>query len=432
MTRCPPIHHDTTGYGRLVRDGHYADAPSGLWGKYDNVRRIWEDQITRFAVRPALAQLVHEARLAGRGLRIIDLGCGTGEGHDLLLRVPPGQRSERGRYVLEPEDLAVFHGIDLCPEMVAQCRARFSDDPRMRFTQADLNDCATLLRREPPYDLYYNSYGSLSHLADDGLRNLIDAIVASQQGPCALVIDVHGQYSPEWPCHWSYSRDPQAPRMQPYNMVWMYPPAERERRLAEQHDYRVRYWRGDELRDLLRSIPGLDGRMHHLSLVDRSVLVGRHMDTACFDQHARPIRRAVNTLFEFNCAVDPATLAAYTLPGSGDPAVDRFFAEYTRSWNTLLHWFTGILQGEPVPTPAELCQAGGPVPMVLEGGMQVIADAARNLAWFDPGDPEANLLQPKFGLLLRQLEFHMQRGLGCGHGLVAVLTIAGVGQPSRP
>ena len=62
----------------------------------------------------------------------------------------------------------------------------------------------------------------------------------------------------------------------------------------------------------------------------------------------------------------------------------------------------------------------------LQQGMAAIAETARHPAWFDPGDPEANLLQPQLGLLLRQLEYHMQRGLGCGHGLLAVLQVGSV------
>jgi len=414
---------DATGYGRLVRDGHYAQAPSGLWGKYDHVRRIWEDQVTRFAIRGALDEHVRQARQAGRGLRVIDLGCGSGEGWDLLCKVPVGAQAGGGRYVLGPDDLAAYHGIDLCPDMVAACCASFQDRPQASFAQGDLNDLAGHLRRLQPFDLYYNSYGSLSHLADDGLRRLVSATLDHQSGPLTLVIDVHGQFSPEWPGYWGYSRDATAPRMQPYNMVWMYPEAERARRLEEQRNYRIRYWRGEELRSFLLDIPGVGDRLRDLTLCDRSVLVGRHMDTACFDPQARPVRREVNTLFEFNTAARLDLLSVPPMPASGDATVDVFFRDYARAWDAVVSWFSNLLQGVQAPSPADLCGAGGPIPAILQQGMQAITEAARQLAWFDPGDPEANLLQPQLGLLLRQLEYHLQRGLGCGHGLLAVLQL---------
>jgi SAM-dependent methyltransferase len=414
---------DATGYGRLVRDGHYAQAPSGLWGKYDHVRRIWEDQVTRFAIRRALDEHVRQVRQAGRSLRVVDLGCGSGEGWDLLCKVPVGAQTGRGRYLLGPEDLGAYHGIDLCPDMVAACCESFRDRPQASFAQGDLNELASYLRRLQPFDLYYNSYGSLSHLADDGLRRLVSATLDHQSGPLTLVIDVHGQFSPEWPGYWGYSRDATAPRMQPYNMVWMYPEAERARRLEEQRNYRIRYWRGEELRSFLLDIPGVGDRLRDLTLCDRSVLVGRHMDTGCFDPEVRPVRREVNTLFEFNTAARLDLLSVPPMPASGDLTVDAFFRDYSRAWDAVVSWFSNLINGIQAPSPEDLCRAGGPVPIVLQQGMQAIAETARHLAWFDPGDPEANLLQPQLGLLLRQLEYHLQRGLGCGHGLLAVLQL---------
>ena len=92
----------------------------------------------------------------------------------------------------------------------------------------------------------------------------------------------------------------------------------------------------------------------------------------------------------------------------------------------MVDWFGRLIAGERTPSPAEYCAAGGPVPASLQVGMEALIEQSKRLAWFNPGDPEANLLQPQFGLLLRQLEFHMQRGLGCGHGLLAVLELGSV------
>lgn len=418
--------HDPTGYARLVGDGHYADAPSGLRGKFDNVRRSWEDQITRFAIRPALARIARQAHAAGRGVRVADLGCGAGEGLDLLLKVPVGSETARGRYLIGWDDIAAYHGLDLCPTMITQAAKRFAALPQTSFAVGDLADLGHLLRGQQPFDLYYNSYGSLSHLDDGQLRRMVDGVLTHQSGPCVLLIDVHGQYSPEWPSYWNYSRDAGAPRMQPYNMVWMYPESEREARLAEQKDYRIRYWRGDELRQYLQDIPGVAERQRSLTFVDRSILVGRHMDTACFHPGIKPLRRAVNALFEFNQISTPDDLHADLLPSTDDPHVDAFFTDYVRAWNALVDWFGRLLAGDRTPPPAEYCAAGGPVPATLREGMEALIEQSKRLAWFNPGDPEANLLQPQFGLLLRQLEFHMQRGLGCGHGLLAVLELGSV------
>ncbi len=414
---------DRTGYGRLVQDGHYAHAPSGLWGKYDNVRRIWEDQITRFAIRPALERLRRQARDEGRGLRVVDLGCGAGEGLDLLLQVPAGGDRAWGRYLLNEQDLAAYHGIDLCPNMIEQASRRCAGKPQLSFAVGDLAELGSFLAGHPSFDLYYNSYGSLSHLDDTQLRTMVADVVDHAYGPCVLLIDVHGQFSAEWPCYWNYSRDPAAARMQPYNMVWMYPASEWPDRLQQQRDYRVRYWRGEELRRFLLAVPGVAERQHALTLVDRSVLVGRHVDTGIFHPGVKPLRRAVNAMFEFNQRSDAIDLEADRLTATGDAEADGFFVDFVSAWNVLVHWFDDLGAGRQPIRAADLCAAGGPIPLALLTGMEALAEQARRLAWFDPGDPEANLLQPQFGLLLRQLEFHAQRGLGCGHGLLAVLEL---------
>lgn len=95
-------------YGHLVQKGHYVQMPSGLWGKYDNVRRCWENQITRFALQPALQRLRTRAKKEGRGLRILDMGCGSGEGWDILLHIPRCA-DDRGAnpHLLRQEDIAL-------------------------------------------------------------------------------------------------------------------------------------------------------------------------------------------------------------------------------------------------------------------------------------------------------------------------------------
>ena len=39
------------------------------------------------------------------------------------------------------------------------------------------------------------------------------------------------------------------------------------------------------------------------------------------------------------------------------------------------------------------------------------------------GNPRAGLVEPQLGYCLRELEMGLQKGLGCGHGLVAIFEI---------
>ena len=73
-------------YGEAVKSGLYAKK-TGLVGKYDNVRRYWEDEITRLFLRRHLQKLIERCQASMRRLRILDLGCGSADGYELLAGV---------------------------------------------------------------------------------------------------------------------------------------------------------------------------------------------------------------------------------------------------------------------------------------------------------------------------------------------------------
>ena len=74
-------------YTQAVKEGKYDLYVGNLFGKYDNVRTYWEDQLTRIALRPFLGELVEQRRQENRGLRIVDLGCGAGQGYEILTKI---------------------------------------------------------------------------------------------------------------------------------------------------------------------------------------------------------------------------------------------------------------------------------------------------------------------------------------------------------
>ena len=75
-----------SAYSEAVKSGLY-EKQSGLVGKYDNVRRYWEDEITRMYLRPYLQKLIDRNQSLMRRLRILDLGCGSADGYELLTGV---------------------------------------------------------------------------------------------------------------------------------------------------------------------------------------------------------------------------------------------------------------------------------------------------------------------------------------------------------
>ena len=73
-------------YTQAFQTGKY-DKATGLLGKYDNVRRFWEDQVTAIFLRPALNEMVERKKKQLERIRILDIGCGSGDGYDLIMGV---------------------------------------------------------------------------------------------------------------------------------------------------------------------------------------------------------------------------------------------------------------------------------------------------------------------------------------------------------
>lgn len=188
-------------YTQAVKEGKYDLYVGNLFGKYDNVRTYWEDQLTRIVLRPFLWNLVENQRSEEQGVRIVDLGCGAGQGYDILTKIDCrdldlGLQHKR---VLPDEDLSLFLGLDISQAMVEKGQTLFSEKPQVQFQQADLSEgLGEIKKSESPFDLYFSSYGSLSHLARQDLVKLLEDVCHHGKDGSLVVMDLIGRYSIEW------------------------------------------------------------------------------------------------------------------------------------------------------------------------------------------------------------------------------------------
>jgi len=413
------VPHQLRTYDIAVQRGDYELYTGNLYGKYDNVRVYWEDQLTRLVLRPFLTALMQRKHRALEQVRIVDLGCGTGQGYELLTQID--QRDlDLGLFhqrVMSKQDVACYLGLDLSAGMVERGNALYADDPKAHFIQGDLCEGLGAVAEEPPFDIYYSAYGSLSHLDTPDLKTLLVEIVQHGRPGSLIVLDLLGRYSLEWPCYWEAQAD--AAKYRDYSMSYLSPNAKN----GEIEHFPIRYWTGSEIEQTVAAVQAESGvGVEVRCKYDRSILVGRHIDTGEYNQQLKPIRRVVNRLHQDYMRTNPQSLIfdpALIAPHP-DPAVARFFTELVFSWNKLIHFFEQRVQHKLSLMAIEGWENFS---APLQFALMTVDRVINSTEWMWYGDPRANVIEPQLGYALRSLEHSLQRGLGCGHGLLVVLEV---------
>ncbi len=318
--------------------GDGSDAYAGAQQHYtsvsrrDWVKRAWEEPAFHRHLDAALRR-AGEHGLAS-ALDTLDVGCGTGVALDLLLAV---ESLTDGTFTLRRAT-----GLDLDEGLLAVARERFANDARMTFVTGDL----TAPPATGPHDLVLSSGVPFSHLTPDELEASLVALVrgalrdADRPAPTTalLVVDVLGRYSLEWTSRWDRAR-------------WDY----RMSFFATDVDVSstpMTTWSGDDLtRVIHRSADSADAHVVDVTLVDRSLAVGRHTMTGEYTPDLPRLRDLVDALVDPDEPVEPAALRiAVALPDA--PAhVLQHHERFIAAWNALLDAAAAL--GTPGPVLAE-------------------------------------------------------------------------------
>lgn len=407
-------------YSETVARGLYEKSRGGLFGKHDNVRAHWEDQLTQHALRPFVRERMAACSALGRGLRVLDLGCGAGQGYELLTQIRHDDLSleEHQRHVLEPSELELYLGIDLSPSMVLQGQANYRELKQVQFAEVDLREGLGAASQQRGFDIYFSSYGALSHLSASELEGRL-VEVARHAAPGALVVlDLIGRYSLEWPAYWQARTETE--KVRPYSMSYLF--AEEERARGEIESFPLRFWTGREVRELCRKVSseakvGIGVR----ELFDRSIFVGRHVDTGEYGARLPPLRRLVNRLYEQNVRTNLGQLLIEFEPIHDAGYLNEVFGRLSRCWSTVVEFARVRLAGRRV----DLVEMDGwrDFPAALQMALLTLDRVIDSVAWMDVGDVRANIIEPQLAYVLQRMQYGLQEGLGCGHGLVAVLSV---------
>jgi SAM-dependent methyltransferase len=410
---------EKTAYSQAVNTGKY-DKSSSLLGKYDNVRRCWEDATTSLFLAPFLKGLTDRQTAAGRKLRVLDLGCGSADGYELLLSVPsPEENTISNGYVIDPGLLERYIGLDINRDLLDMAEAIYGALPTHKFVEADLtNGLPPEVGGEKSFDLYSTTYGTLSHFHDEENAAIIADIAKHAADGSIFVGDWLGRYSYEWQDLWG--NPPDQEYFMDYRISYIY--SEEARQHADIASFPLRLMTRQEILAVIDQAARQSGiTIEPLAFFDRSILIGRHMDTGDYNANCPKMRINVNSLFEPHLRTDLSSLKIDHVPRAGYDELNSFFDHFFTSVNDAVACASLLFAGRKGEAEGMARAASGNKP--LAEAMQTMiatADAMRAINWVDA---RADFLEPLLGYCLRKLEMELQPGSGVGHGLVGIFQI---------
>jgi SAM-dependent methyltransferase len=230
-------------YTEAVSSGQYVKR-SGLSGKYDNVRRFWEDEVTRLFIRPYLNEIVSRKARQLERLRVLDLGCGCGDGYDLLMGVTTKDVGiyEYAVKLIDQELLGQYIGIDINKNLIQQAIDFYGINEKIIFQEGDFTKGLNIID-EDPFDIYFTSYGTLAHNHDDQTIKLLTEIAPHSKKSAIVVCDWLGRYSYEWQDLWEIN--PRQEKFMDYRISYIYNPEERKKADIESFPLRIISERGN-------------------------------------------------------------------------------------------------------------------------------------------------------------------------------------------
>jgi SAM-dependent methyltransferase len=413
-------------YTQAFQTGKY-DKVSGLLGKYDNVRKYWEDQVTGIYLRLFLNNLVEKKRNRLERLRILDLGCGSGDGYDLIMGVT---RKDPGIYeyvtaTITDDMLKEYVGMDINVDLLRQAEEYYASNPKMKFLEGDMSNGLPpeILEGQPPFDFYFTSFGTLSHLHDDQCVRIIADICRHAPEYALLMGDWLGRFSYEWQDLWHH------PVNQEYFMDYRisYLSPEGEKNSTEIASFPLRLITRDEAVKIIEQASQEAGvEIAPVRFCDRSIFVGRHLDTGDYNKNCPRLRLPVNSLFESYQRTDLESLLVDYVPRRGFDHLNNFFELFFMSCNALVKYTISLLSeydseaGKLRSAPDEVLPF---YPDPLKEAMHNMQRVIEGVGWLEWGDVRANVIEPHLAYSLRRLEIALQPGTGMGHGLVGIFEI---------
>lgn len=327
----------------------------------DAVKRIWEE--------PELVRVLDTAlrQAATPVTTVVDVGCGTGVALQLL--------HATDTYRTEPARRLKYIGLDLDHALLTIARTSHEpkrDSEQVTFIAGDIRNGLPTATA----DLVVSSGVPFSHLTRTELTDTLTSVFRSSrhnQKPLVAVIDVLGRYSLEWVSMWNEER-------WSYRMSFFATDQQADATLMTTYDAHT-------LATCVTTAAQTAGvKIVDSTMIDRSIMVGRHTMTGDYTPDLPAWRSLMNALNEQTQRVNlDALRCTLDLPEAPKPITD-FFATFISAWNSLI-------------------------------------DQAKAVVAQSDDQTVLNMVQPALFGALRALELSSQPGLGVGHSLTAVVVV---------
>lgn len=408
-------------YSQAVSSGMYR-RQKGIRGKYDNVRIFWEDEITRIFLRPFVERRFKEQQKKGKKFRILDLGCGSGDGYEMfrdLNKSKPGLSKTKTK-LLNNSSLELYKGIENNKDLLAQNSERWGNKSKMICSWGDFSQGLPVEKDERPYDVYFTSYGVMSHINEEETVRLFSDIARHADNSSVVIGDWLGRYSYEWQELWT--DEITSEQWMDYYISYIYP--SEIRKGLELTPLKLRLMSREEITKILDKVEentGISWRVEEI--FDRSLFAGRHMDTNDYNKYLHPLRNQINLLFERGRRTDLKKLKVNYHSHATMQSQNNFFAQFSFAWNTIIEYTAQLLKNKDGEKISSFSEGNEKYPGIVLSALEKIYCIVKDIGCFQMDDVRADVIEPQLGYCLRNLEMKFQKGRGNGHGLVGIFTI---------
>jgi len=359
-------------------------------------------------------------------LRLLDIGCGSGDGYDLIMGVTT---KDPGIYdyivnAITDDMLKEYVGIDLNENLIQQAMDYYGNNPKLRFEVGDISQgmIPGILDEEPPFDFYFTSFGTLSHFTSEQSIKIVADICKHAPEQALFMGDWLGRYTLEWQDLWHHPADREY--FMDYRISYIYP--EEERATADVASFALKLVCRDEVMHIIEQASKEAGvEIKPLIFFDRSIFIGRHLDTGDYNKNCPKLLKPVNALFETYVRTDLENLLVDYVPRPGFDHLNNFFESFFMSCNALVKYTMSLLGEYDCETGKLECISDilPYYPKPLQDAMDTMRRVIEGVGWLNWGDVRANLIESVLGFALRKLEMELQPGTGMGHGLVGIFEI---------